>query len=260
MYRLPKQSLKAVLRRAGFEVVPAGAPPFPPGWTVIEGDRVATEHTPPFTADTHFLHALNHLVAHKAFNAERNGYPVWRLHVVWNAVRCCRTVPGDVVEFGSYRGGNAYVMHRSLDVARSPRTVYLYDTFRGIPDASLTSHEVAGGYVGRYSDTSLERVRDLLSQYAAVTEFRQGFIPDTLRDADGPADIAFVHMDLNAAAATESALRWSYPRWSAGAICVLDDYLWAGYEDQRAVVDAFLRDHSLSVIAVPTGQGIIINS
>jgi O-methyltransferase len=260
MHRLAKQPIKALLRRAGYDLVPAAAAAFPAGWTLVRGDCCATEHTPPFARDRQFLAALDRLEAHACFNAERDGYPVWRLNIVWNAVRWCRNIAGDVVEFGSYRGGNAYIMHRSLELAGAARRVYLYDTFCGIPERSLTPREVDRGYVGRYCDTSVERVKKLLSAYASFTEFRPGVIPDTLHDDDGPDRIAFVHLDLNAAAATESALRWSHGRWSPGAVCVLDDYLWSGYEEQRAVVDAFLAEKSLSVIGLPTGQGLVINS
>ena len=260
MLRLAKGIVQACLHRVGYKAVPVDALVLPPSWTVIAGDGCATSHKPAFCADAEFAAAMDHLVTHAAFNGPAEEYPKWRLHIVWNAVRSCCKVVGDVVEFGSYRGGNAYVISRSLDTAGCPRTLYLYDTFSGIPDRCLTERERALGYAGRYGDSSVDRVRQLLGDYASRTEMRPGFVPDSLDDASGPRQLAFIHADLNAAAATQAALRWSYPKWSPGAIYILDDYLWTGYEDQRTAVDAFVSEKQLTVIALPTGQGVIINS
>ena len=68
-----------------------------------------------------------------------------------------------------------------------------------------------------------------------------------------------MHVDLNLAQPTIDALEWAYPRWSSGGICLLDDYLWEGYEDQRTTVDEFFRVKKLAVVSLPTGQGVVIN-
>jgi predicted O-methyltransferase YrrM len=79
----------------------------------------------------------------------------------------------------------------------------------------------------------------------------------TLDDTEtGP--LAFVHMDMNAAAPTQRALEYAYPRLLSGAIIVFDDYGWNGLEAQRDVVDAFFSDKPEAVVALPTGQGLAI--
>lgn len=225
----------------------------------IKGDCLITGHVPKYLSDDDFVKALEHITRNEAFKGDADSYPKWRLHVVWNAVRSCRHVQGDSVEFGTFRGGNAYIILRSLETASCRRRLFLYDTFNGIPDVELTEEERAKGYVGRYADTSVDRVRELLKDFQDQVEIRQGFIPETL-DASGPSAISFVHMDLNSAAPTRHALEWLFPRWQTGGICVLDDYLWEGYEDQRVVVDTFFGDRALAIIPIPTGQGIVIKS
>lgn len=49
------------------------------------------------------------------------------------------------------------------------------------------------------------------------------------------------------------------PPLVAGGICLLDDYLWQGFEDQRRLVDEFFEQQQLTIIALPTGQGIVLN-
>ena len=39
---------------------------------------------------------------------------------------------------------------------------------------------------------------------------------------------------------------------------VFDDYGWTGLEAQREVIDAFVRDKAEQVIALPTGQALLV--
>ena len=65
-------------------------------------------------------------------------------------------------------------------------------------------------------------------------------------------------MDLNASAPTRVALEYAFPRLSAGGMIVFDDYGWTGLEAQRDVIDAFVRDKAEQVIALPTGQALLV--
>jgi hypothetical protein len=43
-----------------------------------------------------------------------------------------------------------------------------------------------------------------------------------------------------------------------GGVIVFDDYGWAGYEDQRQLVDRFFEDKQDGIVALPTGQAISV--
>ena len=68
-----------------------------------------------------------------------------------------------------------------------------------------------------------------------------------------------MHVDLNASSVTLHALVWAYPRWSFGGICLLDDYLWDGYEDQRRCLEDFFGQKHQQILGLPTRQGIVLN-
>jgi hypothetical protein len=161
-----------------------------------------------------------------------------------------------MVEFGTFRGGTACVLLRATESIAPQKRLYLYDTFAGMTRENLTENEQE--MAGTYTRTSVEFVREALDRHASRAEFKAGFIPSTL-DETGPARISFMHVDLNAAVATGHALEWAYPRWSHGGICLLDDYLWGGYEDQRRLLEEFFGGKQRQIIGLPTGQGVVLN-
>lgn len=82
-----------------------------------------------------------------------------------------------------------------------------------------------------------------------------GRIPESLRDV-GP--VAFLHVDLNNAVSEEHAVRHFWPRMSDGGVMVFDDYGFVGYEEQRASADRLAQELGFSVLALPTGQGLVV--
>jgi O-methyltransferase len=220
---------------------------------VYKSDGMATAHFSPFLYDDEFNRVYWSV-------ADRwPGGPLdlrWR---VWLLMRCaqqCVTLPGNVVEFGVYRGASAFVLLSSVSLRADQRLV-LFDTFSGIPSAGLTTEEVGGGLSGRLADTSAADVEELLKWWGRQVELVVGDVTNTTASVE-TGRVCFAHVDLNAAAATVSALEYLYDRLLTGGIVVLDDYGWSGYEAQRAAIDTFFSGRPEQVVALPTGQGIVI--
>jgi O-methyltransferase len=49
-----------------------------------------------------------------------------------------------------------------------------------------------------------------------------------------------------------------YPRLVAGGMLVMDDYGWAGYQDQHELLERFFADRPEELIALPTGQPLVV--
>lgn len=60
---------------------------------------------------------------------------LWRLHTLAWAARHCLKVAGDFAECGVWRGFSFGVLADYLDWGSVPKTLYLYDTFEGVPEA-----------------------------------------------------------------------------------------------------------------------------
>jgi hypothetical protein len=135
-----------------------------------------------------------------------------------------KTPPGCFVEVGVYQGGSARVLY---DLALSQqRTLYLYDTFTGIPwKAVVDEHDI-----GEYGDTSLDEVKAHCPN-AVITA---GIFPHSAVEM-GP--VAFVHLDCDQYRSYQESIEYLAPKMIRGGIMWFDDSM-ALYGARLAVMDA----------------------
>ncbi|MEM7212030.1 MAG: TylF/MycF/NovP-related O-methyltransferase [Pseudomonadota bacterium] len=184
---------------------------------------------------------------------------MWRLHtLIWSA-KSCLDVPGDFVECGVWHGFSFAVITEYLRFETVNKHLYLYDTFRGIPEA-LNSENRSNAVYQRETevdpDATVKQVREVFAGFPNV-EIVQGIVPDTFAEAC-PDAISFLHLDMNSVASEIAALEHLYDRLSPGAMVVLDDYGWTGYGAQKQAEDAFFAAKGQMVLELPTGQGLVL--
>lgn len=222
-------------------------------WT-YDADGLATLHHSPFEADAEFARRYDEMAA-RWFAGEVVDAR-WRMWILTRWARYARALDADFAEFGTYRGGCAWMILSTAGLD-GERRFHLFDTFAGIPESNLTEAERAAEFGGRLADTSADYVRSLLAAWDPIPRLWPGDVFETFPAADtGP--LAFAHIDLNAAAPTEHALRHAHERLVPGGVIVFDDYGWRGYEDQRARIDAFYAARPDVVVALPTGQAVVV--
>lgn len=216
-------------------------------------DGVGTNHYCPFKDDVVFEQLYQKMVA--------NWFEVpmdvrWRMWIMVQLSKQSAALGGSYAEFGVFRAGCAFMILNYLPENQNIR-FHLFDTFSGVPSSGLTKSESEFGMAGTFSNTSRSYVESYLATWKSCISLVEGDVCETLRQYEtGP--LAFCHMDLNASVPTKVALDYSYSRLVPGGVILLDDYGWDGYEDQRAVIDTFFSDKPESVIALPTGQGIVV--
>ncbi|MEA2061119.1 MAG: TylF/MycF/NovP-related O-methyltransferase [Thermodesulfobacteriota bacterium] len=220
----------------------------------FDADGLTTFHYAPFYSDQRFSSAYAKAI-----------YPLrpedadvrYRGYIIQWAVSQVRELAGDFVECGTYNAKVATLILNLEDLRGKKRKFHLFDTFSGIPAEMLTQREQDLGFAGQFSDVSLAEVMEKLKDYRDIVEFHKGVIPDSFQGFF-PGRVAFLHLDLNGAKATQAALHLFYPALVQGAVVLFDDYGWDGYEDQRKVVDLFFADKKEETLALPTGQGMVI--
>lgn len=173
----------------------------------------------------------------------------WRTHTLCWAARSCLALEGDYVECGTYEGYSMDVVLRYLD-GLSDRRVWLYDLF----DPTGAAGE--GKRLPEHSPHLYHTVRKRFATRSNVTVTR-GKVPDVLDDI-APDHIAFLHIDMNNAEAERGAVERLYGRLAVGGMVIFDDYGWTGYQAQKRAADEFAAAHSLSILELPTGQGLMV--
>ena len=139
-------------------------------------------------------------------------------------------VPGDMAEVGVFRGGSA----RLICEAKRDKTLFLFDTFEGLPDVQSSDGRFEKG---QYK-ASLEEVTKYLNGYPGVSTYK-GLFPATSEPVRDKR-FCFVHLDVDIYSCTRAGLEFFYPRMSPGGVILIHDYLWG--EGVRKAVHEFIAD------------------
>lgn len=217
------------------------------------GVGLATWHkNPPFIADKRFM-ALAEADFAIAPSGVFNWH--WNLLMVLRAVQQAKTIPGDFVELGVYRGHTTKFVANYVGFSAWDKHWWLYDTFEGVPADQNDSGRALSAQ--SYGDPfSFEEVRDRFAPYGNIT-VTKGRVPEVFA-AVCPETIAFIHIDLNNSTAEVGALDALYDRLSPGGVIVFDDFCWATSAAQYQAEMAWFDARGLTVFPLPTGQGLFV--
>lgn len=179
---------------------------------------------------------------------------LWRIHTLAWAARHCLNVPGDFAECGVWRGFSFGVLTDYLDWGFVPKTLYLYDTFEGIPEdynSEKRSKELYKSEPDLY-----DKVVKRFSKFPNVNVVK-GIVPDSFAKAC-PKQISLLHIDMNSSKSEIAALDHLFDRVSSGGIIVFDDFGWLGYRQQAFAEIEWMAQRGHSIMELPTGQGLVL--
>lgn len=203
-----------------------------------------------FAHDQAFVAALA-----AAARSEADYHNVWKIHTYCWAARSALALEGDFVECGVFEGLYSAAMTRYLDWGNAPKTLYLYDTFAGLDPAYSSPSERD---INQYYALRPEWHGEVVARFAGYANVRvvKGVVPTALDSA--PARIAFLHLDMNAAAAETAALDRLFPRIVPGGFVLMDDYGRFEQRELHAALKAWMTEAGYSVLELPTGQGMVV--
>ncbi len=217
-------------------------------------DGMATIHRTLFREDQAFVAAYAESMKAAAWDGSwGHADPEWRMYIACWAANQVAHLGGDFAECGVYRGGlSRTVMHYIGFSTMTDRRYWLLDTFEGIPTDQVDA-EVLHRHT--YPDSWAEVSEVFKNQPNA--RLVRGRIPETLSQVQTDR-VCFVSIDMNVAAPERAAVEFFWPRLVPGGIVLIDDYGWSGHEAQRQAFDEFARRYGRTVLALPTGQGLLI--
>lgn len=227
-----------------------------------EFDGLHTVHNHDFMEDDRFKRAYQRGV--QAAGKDYQWY--WRVHIgLWAAATAIK-LPGDFVECGVNRGFLSSAIMQQLDWDTTQRMFYLLDTFQGIDAKYLSELEIKGGVLERnqseinsgFYTQNLKEVEDNFAEWKNK-KIVVGSIPETLPGITSEK-IAFLHIDLNCTEPEVAALDYLWPKLVCGAVVLLDDYAYFGYQPQKEGMDDWAKLHNVAIASLPTGQGLIVKT
>lgn len=171
----------------------------------------------------------------------------------------------DVVEVGVGDGTSLLTWAHFLEIAKSTRAIYGFDTFSGIP---LPSPEDGGSLdrverrQGGQFRACLNEVVDQISSFQAQSASKvnrvtliEGDVSETIpRFVAGRSPdfkVGLLHLDADVYAPTKSALVHIWPFMPRGAVVVLDEYGDPDWPGETKAVDEFLKGRPEKVMPVP---------
>jgi len=219
-------------------------------------DGLYTLHCADFMKDERFARAY---AAGEATGSWSGAAVHWRVYVAcWLAERAS-SLGGDLIECGVNRGGVSRAIVSYLGAKLQGRRFYLLDTFQGIPVSILSDREMRHNKY--FKENYTECYQDVLNTFREFPEVSvvRGLVPDTFGSVDS-GRFCFAHIDMNNAISEIAAAEYLWPRLAVGGFMLLDDYAWEINVDQRQAFDRFARQRDMTVLALPTGQGLLMKT
>lgn len=144
-------------------------------------------------------------------------------------------IEGDIAEIGVYKGGTAYLMAKC-----SQKSLFLFDTFKGMPKVS--SHDLH--HEGDFADTSLQEVGRFVSSARTNSKdihFVEGVFPQSAPKIVEDRQFSLVHIDVDIYQSVKDCLEYFYPRMIKGGIIVLDDVLEPNCPGAKRAFEEFMQ-------------------
>lgn len=180
-----------------------------------------------------------------------------------NLQHCLETVladevPGDVMECGVWRGGACAFAKAVLDAHGSDRTVWLADSFQGLP-APTHDKDTIDLQTWKFPmlSVSQEQVKQLFHRLDLLDDrvrFLPGWFADTLPDAP-VGGLSVLRLDGDYYESTWVSLEALYPKVRPGGFVIIDDY--GALEPARRATDDYRDRHGVTAEVIDIdGAGV----
>ena len=254
-----RKIVKQLIRDAGYEItritagdVPHEKPCEQPD--IYNQDSLRTPHNHDFIKNPAFIAAYQ-----RGVKADKDYKMHWRVHVALWAASHAKNLDGDFVECGVNRGFMSSAVMTYLDWNSLDKRFFLFDTFCGIPEESLNEQEKKQGRNEFSKEQYSECYKEVKANFAEFKNVHliQGTIPETLT-AEKINKVCYLAIDMNCAKPEIDAATFFWDKLVRGAMVLLDDYAYVGFEEQKKAFDKFALAREIKILSLPTGQGLVI--
>lgn len=232
--------------------------PIIPHPTLAE-DGLISQHLVEFLDDPKFVRAYGQGKATGAL-ASHPGDIRFRAYIACWAATQALSLDGDFVECGVGHGLLSKTIVEYLDFSKAQKDFFLFDTYIGIPLEQGKASEKENMQrlnETHYAEPYFEKVASLFSDFPNV-KLVQGILPESLKKQEIDL-ISYLSIDMNNAQAEIGTVEILWDKVIEGGIILLDDYAYGPeFMEQKKSWDAFAQSKKISILTLPTGQGLII--
>jgi len=147
-----------------------------------------------------------------------------------DVVERIRTIPGDMLTAGVWRGGFALALQSLIRRQDSKRTLLLADTFDGFPiyDSRFDKDQRAQERFNPLLQAHFPNPQEVKDHFTHLDlpvhnlTFLVGDVADTLDQIN--TELALVHLDLDLYEPTLASLQLTYDQLQTGGLVIIDDY------------------------------------
>jgi O-methyltransferase len=148
-------------------------------------------------------------------------------------------VEGDYLEVGVWRGGLSALVGMTFKKFSSlKRTLYLADTYEGMPKTVSQDNFYKGGEL---ADTS-EYVVEKLFKNCGVSNVKilKGYFPQDTINLINSEKFAYIHVDVDIYESAKNTFNWAWPKVSQYGMIVFDDYGYSSTEGVTKFIDEYV--------------------
>lgn len=183
----------------------------------------------------------------------------WRVYIACWFADMVKNLEGDFVECGVNTGAYSRAVIDYVDFQKLNKTFYLLDTFEGFPIEQITKEELKAG-IDVYKDHYIDVYEDVKKTFQDFNvKIIKGRVPETLTECT-TNKIAYLSIDMNAVAPEIAAINYFWDKIIKGGVIVLDDYGFSLHTEQKYAFDAFAKQKNITILSLPTGQGIMFKN
>ena len=180
-----------------------------------------------------------------------------RKFVLWSLAKSVRELTGDTAECGVLHGHSSHLICSVMQDDPTHQH-HIFDSFEGLSEPlPADAPQVDTAYQWNEGDLSVseEEVRKNLRGFEFV-HYYPGWIPERFPEVE-ETQFKFVHVDVDLYQPTLDSLAFFFPRMVAGGILLCDDYGSEICPGARKAFDQIGEQFGMSVVHLPTGQGLV---
>jgi O-methyltransferase len=224
------------------------------GPITYDTDGLTTSNNCDFIREPRFAKAY---AAAAATNPWKGFTLQWRTYMVCWFADMVKDLEGDFVECGVNTGAYSRAVIEYVNFNSLNKKFYLLDTYQGLVPGQISQQESKAGidqYLTSYRDV-YEQVKQTFAGFNV--SIIKGMVPDTLPQCDAKK-ICYLSIDMNVVAPEIAAINYFWDKVVPGGVIILDDYGFPQHIHQKNAFDEFARSKNISILTLPTAQGIII--